>query len=160
MERGPLALFGAILAVGIGPALWLGAQFGDLDVAPSRTPAVVSEQKADKAPGGAGAAPEDPTTEPTKRTRYVPLSGTPSARPSSSASAADEPDDQVTSKPPKSVEPSQPDDETTPPTEGTTNPETPTDPSAGEDPVPPQPPEVGDPAGGQAAGEASSQTGG
>ena len=159
MERGPMALFGAIVAVGIGPALWLGAQFGNLDVAPNSPPSVVSEQKADKAPGGAGAAPEEPTTEPTKRMRYVPLSGTPSARPSSSATAeADEPDDQ--GKPSASAEPTPSDDPTTPPTGGTTDPTVPSGPSNGdEEPVEQQPPGPADPAGGLAAGEIESWAG-
>lgn len=44
MERGPLALFGAIVAIGIGPALWLGAQIGTLELAPPVAPANVGEQ--------------------------------------------------------------------------------------------------------------------
>ena len=153
MERGPVALFGAIVAIGIGPALWLGAQFGNLDVTPNRPPAVVSEQKPDKAAGGAGAAAEEPTTEPTRRTRYVPLSGTPSARPSGSATAgADQPDGREPSKPAASAEPDETDDPTTPPAESTTDPADTSGPSNDEDPAPPQPP-APDPAGGQAAGQ-------
>jgi hypothetical protein len=150
-----MALFGAIVAIGIGPALWLGAQFGNLDVAPVRPPTVVSEQKVDK--GGAGAAAEEPTAEPTKRTRYVPLSGTPSARPSSSATTgADDPAEQETSEPPVSAEPTETDDPVTPPVD-TTDPADPTNPSNGEEePVDPQPPVPDDPAGGQAAGETGS----
>jgi hypothetical protein len=149
-----MALFGAIVAVGIGPALWLGAQFGNLDVSPSRPPTVVSEQNIDKAPG-AGAAAEVPETEPTSPTRYVPLSGTPSARPSSSATAdADEPDDKASSKPPASAEPAESEDPTTPATGGTTGPADPTGPSNGEEePTTPQTPAPDDPAGGQAAGQ-------
>jgi hypothetical protein len=155
MERGPMALFGAIVAVGIGPALWLGAQFGNLDGSPVRPPAVVSEQKADKAPGGAGAAPEESAAEPTRRTGYVPLSGTPSARPSSSATTGtDEPDGQETSEPPTTTEPTPSDDPTALPTDSTTSPAGPVDPSPGdEDPVGPQPPTPDEPAGGEAAGQ-------
>jgi len=157
-HRGPVALFGAIVAIGIGPALWLGAQFGNLDVAPNRPPTVVSEQQADKAPGGAGAAPEEPVAEPTTRTRYVPLSGTPSARPSSSATTdTEEPDDPATSEPSATAEPTPSDDPTTPPTDSTTDPADPTDPSPGEeDPIDPQPPVPDEPVGGQAAGQPES----
>jgi len=41
VDRGPVALFGAIVAVGLGPALWLGAQFGTATAVPAR-PATVS----------------------------------------------------------------------------------------------------------------------
>jgi hypothetical protein len=55
-----MALFGAVIAVGLGPALWLGAQFGAIDVTPTRpsTTSVVDEAVA---PGGkgAGAEPDD-----------------------------------------------------------------------------------------------------
>ncbi|GIE29145.1 hypothetical protein Ait01nite_021900 [Actinoplanes italicus] len=57
MERGPLALFGAIIAVGLGPALWLGAQLGAVNLAPGQRPGTVDEQfpGADMDFGGAGA---------------------------------------------------------------------------------------------------------
>ena len=58
MERGPVALFGAIVAVGLGPALWLGAQFGRFDVAPAGTPVPVSHTHAATSQlegGGSGA---------------------------------------------------------------------------------------------------------
>jgi hypothetical protein len=57
MERGPLALFGAIIAVGLGPALWLGAQLGAVNLAPGQRPGPVGEQfpGADLDFGGAGA---------------------------------------------------------------------------------------------------------
>jgi hypothetical protein len=122
MERGPMALFGAIIAVGLGPALWLGAQFGSVGSTPVSPPAVVSEQNAEKAPGGAGAAPdEEPIAEPTKPTRYKPLSGTPTARPSATAKT-DKPEPAKSSEP--VAEPSPSDDPTTPPTESTTSPAT------------------------------------
>jgi hypothetical protein len=149
-----VALFGAIVAIGIGPALWLGAQFGNLDVTPNRPPTVVSEQKVDKAPG-AGAAAEEPEADQTKPTRYVPLSGTPSARPSSSASAdADDPDVPAPNKPSLPAEPVESDDPTTPPAEGTTGPADPESPGNGdEEPAETQLPVPVDPAGGQAAGQ-------
>lgn len=146
MERGPMALFGAIIAVGLGPALWLGAQFGDVDGTPATPPAVVSEQNAEKAPGRAGAAPdEEPIVEPTKRTRYVPLSGTPSARPSATAkSTAPEPSESTE----PAAEPSPSDDPTTPPTESTSTPATPpgddaTDPPAPDPATPDEPADGG-----------------
>lgn len=52
VERGPMALFGAIIAVGLGPAMWLGAQFG-VAPDPTRPPAIVVDRV--QAPGGAGA---------------------------------------------------------------------------------------------------------
>src|SRR3954470_1127324 len=56
MDRGPAALFGAIVAVGLGPAMWLGVRLGAVDFAPVRPP-VVSEHTAgpEKLVGGAGA---------------------------------------------------------------------------------------------------------
>ena len=120
MERGPVALFGAIVAIGIGPALWLGAQFGNLDAAPNRPPTVVSEQNAVKAPGGAGAAPTSARpSRPSARVRAAlrhaerapvdqrppPTSRTPGAE-----------------RAPASAEPTETEDPTTPPTESTTDP--------------------------------------
>jgi hypothetical protein len=136
MERGPVALFGAIVAVGLGPALWLGAQFGSVSVDPVAPPAVVGEQKVDtgKAPGAAGAAPEDAATEPTRRAQYVPIAPTPSARTSTRATvAADDPDD-----------------ETTPPAEETTEPTDPSDGGGGDagEPSDTQPPAPDEPSGG------------
>jgi hypothetical protein len=127
MDRGPLALFGAIVAVGLGPALWLGAQFGNVTIAPVQPPAVVGEQRVDtgKAPGGAGAAPEEPAAiEPTRRTGYVPLSSTPSARPSATAEPeATEPDADPTTGPTgDTTEPTPTGGPSTPPTEDTTAP--------------------------------------
>ncbi|MFD1368908.1 hypothetical protein [Actinoplanes sichuanensis] len=77
MERGPLALFGAILAVGLGPALWLGAQLGAVNLAPGQRPAPVDEQfpGADMDFGGAGAG-EMPDDEPLSTYTYTPLTST------------------------------------------------------------------------------------
>ncbi|HWS32652.1 MAG TPA: hypothetical protein VN408_07900 [Actinoplanes sp.] len=76
MERGPLALFGAMVAVGVGPALWLGAQLGAADLGPGQRPAPVDEQfpgvDMDFSGGGAGAG-ELPTDEESFTTyTYVP----------------------------------------------------------------------------------------
>jgi hypothetical protein len=85
MDRGPMALFGAIIAVGLGPALWLGAQFGTMPAAPAAPPTAVTVQgNEQKAPGRAGAAPEDPTvvlrTDP--RSQTLPITTRPTPRPS------------------------------------------------------------------------------
>jgi len=146
MDRGPMALFGAIVAVGLGPALWLGAQFGSATVTPVRPPAVIEANQDNKAPGGAGAATEEPArVAPKPKSQYVPLSATPSARASASATSEptrpDDPDtDPTTTEPTPSAGPS------TPPTEVTTEP---TDPSTGDpggdDPADPPPPAPDDP---------------
>ena len=146
MERGPVALFGAIVAIGLGPALWLGAQFGTVNVPPVQPPAVVGEQKLEtgKSSGGAGAATEEPVIEPT-RAGYVPLSSsTPSARSSATATAvATEPDGDPTTEPTASAEPTPSAEPTTSPTEDTPEPTDPPSDGGGEadatDPVPPDP---------------------
>src|SRR5690349_20522810 len=92
MNRGPLALFGAIVAVGLGPAMWLGAQFGTVEVTPARPPAVVGEQNVspDRLAGGAGAGAETTGDESvinaTPQSAAVP--STRSATPSPSATAS------------------------------------------------------------------------
>src|SRR5690349_15289877 len=108
MERGPLALFGAIIAVGLGPAMWVGAQFGVTGTTPNPRPPVAVVDRV-QAPGGAGAGstPERTTDEqvsgtdaqqPRRTTRRAPkpipeITATtpstpaPSARPSASSSA-------------------------------------------------------------------------
>jgi hypothetical protein len=156
MERGPMALFGALVAIGLGPALWLGAQFGDGAGAETKPPAVTSEVKADQDQGGvAGAAPEDPPaiTDTTQRRTMVPLSGkptaTPTAGPTATKPAADDPSTGTTDP---TTEPTPSDETTAPATEPATEPTTPD----GDD-VPPQPPvppggSDEDPTGGQGAG--------
>jgi hypothetical protein len=145
MERGPLALFGAIIAVGLGPAMWLGAQFGSATDVPSSPPAVQSEQHARQNQnqdhgGAAGSAPEDPTVilETKPRANIKPLE-TPAARPSSSSTgkARGKPS---TSPSASSPTPSPSEDASTPPTEST-------DPTGGggsggggSGPAPPTPP--------------------
>jgi hypothetical protein len=139
MQRGPVALFGAIVAVGLGPAMWLGAQFGAMAAAPSRPPAVSSEQQPNQAPtqqkgGAAGSAPEDPAVglDTTPRANHRTLHATMSPRVPAS-NEADTPD---------------PDDSATDPTEATTSPSPsatpptsePTDPPTSGGGVPPSPP--------------------
>lgn len=165
MERGPMALFGAIIAVGLGPALWLGAQFGDGAGAATKPPAVTSEVQANQDQGGvAGAAPEDPPaivdTKP--RGELEPVSGTaratPSASPSATKPASGSGDSTVKPTDP-ATEPTTPDEPTTPTTEPTTEPATP---PADDDPEPPVPPggTDEDPAGGQGAGDGGTPTAG
>ena len=154
MERGPMALFGAIVAVGLGPALWLGAQFGNVTVVPGAPPAVVGEQRVEtgKVSGGAGAAPEEqPVTEPTRRSTYRKLSSTPSARPSATADAeATQPTEEPTTPPAdETSEPAPSDEPSTPPTESTTAPTEPSEDGDGdvEEPGDEEPPVDDDPAG-------------
>jgi hypothetical protein len=126
MERGPMALFGAIVAVGLGPAMWLGAQFGSMGATPTKPPAVTSEHngvptQTQDAGQGAGAAPEDPSivlntgpkanNKPLRRNPSASTSPSPSARPKSQKPS---PDPSSSTKP--SGKPS------TPPTESTTDP--------------------------------------
>ena len=139
MERGPLALFGAIVAVGLGPAMWLGAQFATIVAVPSTgNPAAVSSQRPGTAQpndgGGAGAAPDTPSVgvRPTQSDQYRPMRDEGSASPSphprtTTASAATTPS--RTTPPASSVS-------SAPPTESgaTSGP-----PTGGSD-VPPSPP--------------------
>jgi hypothetical protein len=160
MERGPMALFGAIVAVGLGPAMWLGAQFGNAIETPNAPPAVTSEHGAtqhnqDKG-GAAGSAPEDPTvvvqTRPRADIKPLPdpsSSTKPSAHRSSTPPTAS--DDPSTASP--SAEPS---NTSSQPTESTSTPtDDPTDGSGDGSPGPPSPPadeDEGTGTGGIAAG--------
>jgi hypothetical protein len=57
-----MALFGAIIAVGLGPAMWVGAQFGTAIDVPAQPPAVTSQHgtqaKTQDKGGEAGSAPD------------------------------------------------------------------------------------------------------
>ncbi|MEV6598316.1 hypothetical protein AB0M36_15765 [Actinoplanes sp. NPDC051346] len=143
MERGPTALFGAIVAVGLGPALWLGAQFGDATVTPQRPPTVIVQQNDVSAPdGGAGAgdSPEDGPkvvrSEP--KVHNGPLRGRPKPVPAAtSSSPTPSPSASTTSTPPT--------ESTRPPTDDSQEPSTPptgssSTPPAGADPDEPDPP--------------------
>jgi hypothetical protein len=151
MERGPVALFGAIVAVGLGPALWLGAQFGSIAVPPAQPTTVVVEQTQD-AGGKAGSAREDPAVEvrTTPRSQIKRLSATPSAKPSASASQTPTPrDEDPTTEPTETTEPTLSEEPPSPPTQDTTEPTVPSTGDADEDTddpdeLPPAPPETGD----------------
>ena len=142
MQRGPLALFGAIVAVGLGPAMWLGAQFGEATLLPDRPPVVTSvtgnELPPPRGGSGAGDAPADQTeairTEPKANTKPLRPTRTTSPSPTPTTPAPSASDD-------PSVEPSKttspPADPSDPPTESTP----PSDPPTKGDPeVPPVPP--------------------
>jgi len=122
-----MALFGAIVAVGLGPAMWLGAQFGAMGTLPSRPPAVSSEQQpnssaAQQKGGEAGSAPEDPSvvlqTKP--KAHYRPLDSTPSPSPSASRTTHTPDLDDPTTEPTPSSSPSE--KPSTPPSESTSSP--------------------------------------
>lgn len=150
MERGPLALFGAIIAIGLGPAMWVGAQFGEVTLTPNRPSAVTSVQndgEAARGGSGAGDAPvdaEEVRAEP--KSNNKPLSRIRDARPvatksvSPSPSASPSPSGKPSSP---STGPSSPDpdeSESEPPTESSSPPEDPPPPADEEPDVPPQPP--------------------
>ena len=138
MQRGPMALFGAIVAVGLGPAMWLGAQFGAIGATPSRPPAVSSELQpnagASQQKGGeAGSAPEDPSVvlQTRPKANYRPLDSTPSpSRSASATTGTPDPDDDSTTEPTKATtSPSPSEKPSSPPTESTSDPtDTPTEP--------------------------------
>ena len=119
MERGPMALFGAIIAVGLGPALWLGAQFGRIPTQTITPVTVVVQDPARVTPGGTGAGSDEKVpagtdtdvrrfithTPSAKPTRVAPRTKVPTASPSA-ASAKPSPSAVETSVPDVSVSPS------------------------------------------------------
>lgn len=147
MERGPMALFGAIVAIGLGPAMWLGAQFGQVTLTPERPPAVVVNEEVQTPEGGSGAGdvPGDQAevirTEP--KADSQPLGATRKAqkarvKPSPSPSESDEPSpspsESATTPPPGEPSEGQPD-----PAESSTPPDA--DPPTEDEPdTPPTPP--------------------
>jgi hypothetical protein len=142
MERGPVALFGAIVAVGLGPALWLGVQFGAVEQPPvNHQPAVIQQKPAStELFGGSGAGqptstPEDHEVRTTPHRNADPVTRTPSRKPTPSPSPSAEPEPSKPSSP-TSSEPSDP----------VSHPagEDPTDPTNEDPSVPPDPPENSD----------------
>ena len=143
-----MALFGAIVAIGLGPAMWLGAQFGQATVSSDRPPAVTTVQQDAVAPRGGSGAGDAPTgaeairtepkvnTQPLTRTRNTQpvVTTSPSPSPSESEQASTPP---VESSSPTASDPGE--DETDPPTDPT-----PDDPPPGDDEPdgPPQAPSV------------------
>lgn len=66
-----MALFGAIVAIGLGPALWLGAQFAQAAQFPVAPPPVTVQSTDRNDPLSGLVQPENPGTEPVKP-RIVP----------------------------------------------------------------------------------------
>jgi len=135
MDRGPIALFGAIVAVGLGPALWLGAQFGHFDVAPPSPPVPVDRTHDDTTTqlmGGTGAG-EDETAADNTRARATPHAHARPVRTTHSAQPSATPTDTPSASP--SVSHS---------TSPSATPSASPDPSSsGDDSVPPSPPSDG-----------------
>jgi hypothetical protein len=156
MDRGPMALFGAIVAVGLGPALWLGAQFGRFDVAPPGPPVPVDRtHDATTQLMGGTAGGEDETGDDntpvgvTPRTHLRPAKATPSATPSSSPT-----DTTPSASPSVSDSPSPstgPSDSSDPPSDGDGSG------NGGDDSTPPSPP--ADDGGGGGSGGTGDGTG-
>jgi hypothetical protein len=144
-----MALFGAIIAIGLGPAMWLGAQFGEARLSSDRPPAVTTVQNVEAPRGGSGAG-DAPTgaeairTEPKSNTE--PLYRTKNSRPkgTKSASPSPSPSDKPSTPPASPSTPTSPDpsdDESEPPTESTPPSTSPTKDDPDPDPdVPPQSP--------------------
>lgn len=143
MDRGPVALFGAIVAVGLGPAMWLGAQFGSIEVDPSRPPAIVGEPNSapDQLVGGAGAADassgDDAVINGTPQSEAVPARTTtsPPRRRATASPAATAATSSPTPTPTRSTEAP-----TTPPTGSTSSPATPPTGGTSSPTLPPEPP--------------------
>jgi hypothetical protein len=129
MDRGPAALFGAIVAVGLGPAMWLGVRLGAVDAVPVRPP-VVGEHTAgpEQLVGGSGAGDsplDDSTVKATPRATVLRLTTSPSPR-AHTRKASPTPTQTATS-PTVSASPSGNGGPTTPPTESTGGPTPPTE---------------------------------
>jgi hypothetical protein len=168
MARGPLALFGAIVAVGLGPALWLGAQFGRFDVAPPSPPVPVDRTHDDTAQltGGTGGGVDETGNDSTPvrstpRAHIMPLTTSPSPSPSSSPSdprpsattsasdpASDDPSDGPSATPSDSTDPSDGGGNGTGGSGGGSGG------SGGDDSAPPSPPASGNDGGDPGAGTA------
>ncbi|MDY7084331.1 MAG: hypothetical protein SYR96_04435 [Actinomycetota bacterium] len=155
MDRGPLALFGAIVAVGLGPALWMGVQLGGAGGESPARPPVVREQGATEKSGqnlvggaGAGEQTGGAITVTETRADVRPLTTSPSAEPSPSASSEPEPSASTTTTTPATAtaEPTATTEEPElPPTESTTTaptsaPAETTEPPVDEATAPPSPP--------------------
>lgn len=118
MERGPMALFGAIIAIGLGPAMWLGAQFGSAASSPGTSPTVIVQQDAAKG-GVGGAAPNDPGTVKTDpKSNDEPLTAVPPKAHEVKTSPSPSTSPTPTASP--STSPTPGDDDSSTPTTGTT----------------------------------------
>ncbi|GAA0797170.1 hypothetical protein [Spirilliplanes yamanashiensis] len=133
MERGPLALFAAIIAVGLGPALWVGAQLGTIPASPPSPITSVVGDEAAQAPGGGAAAPEEVVPADLGPTRRTAGNGDAEIRPQRSAPRPTTPSAVSTTPPVVPTPSSKP--PTTPPVEVTDDPATP-DPTGSADATP------------------------
>ncbi|WP_030439778.1 hypothetical protein [Actinoplanes subtropicus] len=163
MDRGPAALFGAIVAVGLGPAMWLGVRLGAVDTTPARPP-VVGEHTAgpEQLVGGSGAGDSplggDQTVKATPRATVLRLTESPSPR-AHTRKASPTPT-QITSTPTVSASPSGTGGPSTPPTESTGGPSTPpTESTTQPTPPPPSPPTTTAPGTGSSTGTTSGDSG-
>lgn len=142
MERGPMALFGALVAVGLGPSLWLGAQVGEILSVPTAPPAVTVER--DNTAGEGAAAKDDrasvvrtdvndrPRTLTNETTNRLPRNNSRTKSPVKPQPSAEAPPTAPTEEEPPvqppSADPAEP--EPTEPSEGGTTTPAPTDPPA------------------------------
>jgi hypothetical protein len=149
MDRGPWALFGAIVSVGLGPAMWLGVQFGEATAVPVREQPPVTQVQRNEVvePGGgvgAGLIPSEtpePAYTPSTTTARTAKAKRKTTSPTPSHST---PDNTVSPAPSESAEPPAPGDgesegggegDGIPPIESTTLPDP--DPSSGSSGHPP-----------------------
>jgi hypothetical protein len=140
-----MALFGAIVAVGLGPAMWLGAQFGHQIETPAKPAAVTSEHSAaarpaDKGGEGAGSVPTGTDTDsdlPTERTEIKPFA-TPTSR--APIHLAPTPTATATTRAPAGNPTGVVSDPTTKPDDPATKPDDPPAGGGGGTPAPPSPP--------------------
>ena len=149
MERGPVALFSAIVAVGLGPALWLGVQFGGVEVEPNRPPAVSEIDPGGQEYLGGRGAGSDATTDTGAVVKTAPRANTRSITRSPSPSPSNSPtptDPGPSSSPSETADPS--DDPTATPTDPAPDPTEPPDVDPTIPPDPPDPPGDGDNPGG------------
>jgi hypothetical protein len=139
VDRGPMALFGAIVAIGLGPAMWLGAQFGAATESADRPPAVTVQQNGTPSGGsGAGDAPTDTITDQPVTNNQQPRS-TRTARTKATTPTASPSESEGSPTPPvRTSSPSPSKSSGVPPTETTTPPDDP--PTKDEPDVPPSPP--------------------
>jgi hypothetical protein len=142
MDRGPAALFGAIVAVGLGPAMWLGVRLGTVETAPVRPlPAVVGEHNSgpEQLLGGTGAGDsplaDEPTIKATQRAKLEPVTAS-STSPSATTTS---PTPTASPTPSESPTPTE-STPSTPPTESTTTPSTPPTDHTTTPTLPPDPP--------------------
>jgi len=150
MERGPLALFGAIIAVGLGPALWMGVQLGGpQQPGPARAPAANvqdTENTRQDQLGGSGAGADSSDNSPVDvdpRGNVLPLTSEPTADPSPSATTTPAPTSTTTAPPTEPARTTAPPTEpptTAPSTEPTADPtDEATEPPAGDESDDPTP---------------------